>query len=133
MQQKYCDQGRSTALLTITWPISRARRFLRLGRQAQKGVDLSVDEELHRLDRWLDDPMDIFARIDADMRGDQASGTYAGASPRRRLPIALALQIGDAADLLIREQFEAADMHAGQDRDRHTRIDRVDAQRRKVR
>ena len=25
MQQKYCDHGRSTALLTMTWPMRRAR------------------------------------------------------------------------------------------------------------
>ena len=42
-------------------------------------------------------------------------------------------QVGDAVDVLIDEQLEAAGMHTGQYRNRHTLIDRVDAKRRKVR
>ena len=36
MQQKYCDQGRSTLLLTITWPICFARSSWACGGKAMK-------------------------------------------------------------------------------------------------
>src|SRR5882762_7074588 len=49
-QQKYCDHGRSTAVLTSTWPICRAPQILRFRREAQKRIDLAVYEELDRLD-----------------------------------------------------------------------------------
>jgi len=42
-QQKYWDHGGSTALLTITLPISRAQ-ILRLGREPQKRVNLALHE-----------------------------------------------------------------------------------------
>src|SRR6516162_4545230 len=46
MQQKYCDPGRSTELLTMTCPILRAP-LLRLGRKAQESIDLSLRELLN--------------------------------------------------------------------------------------
>ena len=36
MQQKYCDHGRSTALLTMTWPICRARSSCGSGGKPRK-------------------------------------------------------------------------------------------------
>ena len=45
----------------------------------------------------------------------------------------LALEIRDAADAFSGKQFEAADVHAGQDRDRFAGIDRNDEGRREVR
>ena len=41
-------------------------------------------------------------------------------------------QLGDAVDVLFGKYFEAASMHPRQYLKRHTLIDRVDAQRRKV-
>src|SRR6516164_10736291 len=36
MQQKYCDHGRSVALLKITWPMLRARKSCGSGGQPRK-------------------------------------------------------------------------------------------------
>ena len=72
MQQKYCDHGRSTAVLTITWPIMPGAQFLRLRRKAQKGVDLSFHEQLDRLERGIGDPVDILGGVQPDMRGHQS-------------------------------------------------------------
>ena len=49
MQQKYCDQGRSMALLTTTWPIRFAPQFLWLRREPDERIDLSPAQEPHRL------------------------------------------------------------------------------------
>src|SRR6516225_503883 len=43
--------------------------MLRLWRKAYECVDLSVHEQLNRLDGRLDDPMDVLAGIKPDMRG----------------------------------------------------------------
>ena len=51
MQQKYWDQGRSTALLTTTWPIFLARELLRIGGEAEERVDLAVREQLRSTPR----------------------------------------------------------------------------------
>ena len=47
MQQKYCDHGRSTALLRITWPMLPGAQLLGLGRKAEEGIDLALGEQLH--------------------------------------------------------------------------------------
>jgi hypothetical protein len=46
-------------------------QLLRLGRKTQKGVGLSVYEELHRLDRRGDNPVDILLRVEPDLSGYQ--------------------------------------------------------------
>src|SRR5215831_16879163 len=107
-------------------------QFLRLGRQTEEAVELSVDEELHRLQRWADNPVDVLARINTDMGGDRRQ-EHMLRRVQRGDPYGLTPQVGDAVNALIGEQLEAAGMHTGQYRNRHTLIDRVDAQRRKVR
>ena len=52
--------------------------------------------------------------------------------PQRLYPYSLALETGNAADAFIPKQFEAADMHAGQDDDRLAAIDRVGKRRRVI-
>ena len=77
-------------------------QFLRLGRQTQEAIELSVDEELHRLHRRADNPIDVFARINTDMRGDRRQEHMLGRAQRvdsnRLTP-----QVGDAVDVLIDE------------------------------
>src|SRR5215472_9449035 len=106
-------------------------QFLRLGRQAQEPIELSVDEELHRPHRRADDPIDVFARINTDMRGNRRQEHMLGRAQRGD-PNSLTSQVGDAADVLFGEYFEATSMHTGQYLKRHALTDRMDAQRRKV-
>jgi len=77
-------------------------QFLRLGRQAQEAIELSVNKELHRLDRRADNPINVFARINTDMRGDRRQEHMLGRVQRvdsnRLTP-----QVGDAVDVLIDE------------------------------
>jgi hypothetical protein len=59
------------------WPIERAvdydaadapgAQLLRLRREAKKGIDLAVNEELLRADRTAGDPFDLCLRVDADI------------------------------------------------------------------
>src|SRR6516162_6397103 len=84
MQQKYCDHGRSTPLLTITWPTCRARSSCAgsLSQQlvtlmaAQVGLDPVND--VH----WITDPkvkpLDLFAegKIDAFLAYPLSRGTH---------------------------------------------------------
>ena len=46
MQQKYCDHGRSTALLRITWPVPSGAQFLRPRRRGHERIDLVVCEKV---------------------------------------------------------------------------------------
>ena len=46
-------------------------KILRLGREAEKRVDLHVDEELDRLYGWIADPVNILGGVEPDLRGHQ--------------------------------------------------------------
>jgi hypothetical protein len=72
--------------------------------------------------------MDVGHRVEPDM-GDHCGQENVLVRPQRRHTDALPFQIGNAADAVIAEQFEAADMHAGQKRDRLTRGDRYNQRR----
>src|SRR5262249_27729440 len=111
---------------------SNGVQFLRLGRQTQEAIELSVDEELHRLHRRADNPIDVFARINTDMRNNRRQKHMLGRVQRGDAN-RLTPQVGDAVDILIGKYLEAASMHTGQYRNRHTLIDRADARRREVR
>jgi hypothetical protein len=43
-------------------------QFLRLGRKAEECVDPLLGEQLHRLDQWIRDPVDVLARIEPHTR-----------------------------------------------------------------
>jgi hypothetical protein len=92
-------------------------QILRLGRKAQKGIDLSFHELLDRLDGTVGDPAYVLDGVEPDMRGHQGHQHVRGRPPVLH-PDAPALEIRDVADVFLREQFEAADMRAGQDHDR---------------
>src|SRR5262249_61010660 len=100
-------------------------------RKTQEAIELSVDEELHRLYRRADNPIDVFARINTNMRDDRRQKQMLGRAQRGDLNN-LTFQVGDAVDVLFGEYFETASMHTGQYLKRHTLIDRLDAKRRKI-
>ena len=90
-------------------------QLLRVRRDADERVDLPVDEKL--LFRGADDPLYIFARVEPDLRGHQSNVDVRGVS-KARDPDSLPLEVADAADAFVRQQFDAADMYAGQHRNR---------------
>ena len=91
MQQKYCDHGRSTVLLTITWLIWRARNCCGSGGKPRKASIFPSMKSSIGLTDGSDNPMDILARIETDMRGHQAPRTHAG-STQRSTPTLLPLR-----------------------------------------
>ena len=103
--------------------------LLRLGREAEKRIDLSVGEQLQGIDvgavtqsMSLSGSSPIFAAM-------IASKVF-WPRPGLRMPTLLALQVADGADGLVREQLEAAGMHARQHRDRLAGIEPTDDRRR---
>ena len=69
MQQKYCDHGRSTALLKITSPVPTARVSCAPGRERHERIDLFVGEK----SLWIAsiyDPIDVLDRIETHAGGD---------------------------------------------------------------
>src|SRR5262249_54837701 len=99
MQQKYCDPRAVDGAVEDHMTDSMGMQFLRLGRQPQEPIELSVDEELHRLHRRADNPIDVFAWINADMRDDRRQEHMLGRAQRGD-PNSLTPQVGDAADVL---------------------------------
>src|ERR1700722_367049 len=114
VQQKYCDHGRSTALLRITWPVLRARSSCA---QGGKVMNASILPFVRR-SFLLAPPMAIqlmslagssptlaamILRKKYDARVRRVAGAYG-----------LALQIDDAADRFVGEQLETSWMHPGQ-------------------
>jgi hypothetical protein len=132
MQQKYCDHGRSRALLTMTRPTPRPRKSCGSGGNPRNASIFSRREQFHRHGRGFGEPTDIFGRIEPDMGGHGADEQVPGRAQALHAD-SLALQIRDAPDAIPREQFEAADMQAADDRDRHAGIDRHEILRRKGR
>jgi hypothetical protein len=49
MQQKYCDHGRSRAVLNDYTPDLARVQFLRFGGKAEKRVDFAIGEQLQRV------------------------------------------------------------------------------------
>ena len=80
----------------------------------------------------LDNPVDVLARINTDMGGDQRQEHMLG-RVQRGDPDSLTPRSATPRMPLAGEQLEAASMQPGQYRDRHALIDRDDAQGRKVR
>ena len=129
MQQKYCDQGRSTAVLTMTWPICRVRRSCGSGGKARNASILpcsnsSIGFTLDSVIQWM-----FLGRVEPDQgchQGHQLvrfQGLY---------PDTFSFQIGDGAGPFICEQLEAADHHSRQEGDRLAGIEHPDEVRRIV-
>jgi len=98
-------------------------QILRLGRKAEECVDPAVREQLHRLDlRAGDDLPDICGGVEPDM-GGYGGQEHVWARAQALHADVFAFEVGDAADAFPREQFEAADVNAGQQDDRFTGVD----------
>ena len=88
----------------------------------------ALRKQVEGFGRSVVDHGEVLFRVEPDIgchHRDQLGGA--------ELAYGLPFQVGDAADAAVGEQLIAAGMHTGQYRYRHTLIDRVDAQRRKVR
>src|SRR5215831_2052843 len=106
-------------------------QFLRLGWNSEIRVDLARCKQFERLFRRVGDPVNIAERVEADPRRQRAEKDL-GARPERLSADTLAPEIHDPADRAAREQLEAADMHAGQNRDWRATVDRSDELRGKI-
>jgi len=117
-QQKYWDQGRSTALL-------------RVGREPEKAVDLALRQKPLGLGRGVQKPRDVPVGIEPDL-GDDAGdegvlrGIQLGDGDR------LAFQVAERPHPLAPEQLEAPDVHAAQEDDRLSRVEGDDQRRGEV-
>src|SRR5262245_43037910 len=130
MQQKYCDQGRSTVLSTITWPTRRACNSCGSGGKPRKPSSFpSMKSCIGFTDGLTTQLMSLPGSIPTCATIGARNKCWA--SPAR-LPDNLTFQVGDAVDVLFGEYFETTSMHTGQYLERHTLIDRLDAKRRKV-
>src|ERR1700756_912051 len=91
-------------------------------RNAKKGVDLAVGEKFYRWPCGIADPDNVFARVETDIGchdGEELLFASAGAEH----PYSFALQIGNAADALVPETFNAPCMYPAHHRDRIPGID----------
>jgi hypothetical protein len=107
-------------------------QLLRLGWKAEEGIDLAVDKTLDRLDRRVGDPVEILDWVEPDL-GGQKGQQRVRVRPQGLYPDAFSLQVGDAANAFVSEQFEAADHHTGQQRNRLADIDPSNKIRRIIR
>ena len=113
-QQKYWDQGRSTALLTRTWPICCARSSCGAGGKPSNASILPSRQEPDGLLRRIDGPGDVLLGTQADLGRDAGEEDVFGA-PERRHPRRLALQVGDPSHPLRGDDLEAPHVHAGEE------------------
>ena len=118
-------------MLTIVWPGKsfRARSICGSGVAVRNDVDFAVEKVLRRV--FGHDPLDIADGIEPDIVGHEARQLV-----RVRIqevnPDALAPHIRNGADAVVGDQFEAADMHAGQHLNRYPGLDGRDVHRRHV-
>ena len=76
-------------------------------------------------------PADVPLRVEPDLGGDQGQQDMRGRTQSLDAD-ALPFQIGEGANAVAGKQFQAADMEAGQQRDRLPGIDRLDEVRRVI-
>ena len=98
--------------------LARAQ-FLRLGRKAKERIDFSFGKKFRG--GRIHYPIDVLERIEPDI-GSHRREERMLLGTQALYAYLLALQVANAVDLFIGEQFEAADMHAGQHRDGFTGI-----------
>jgi hypothetical protein len=105
---------------------------LRLGREAEKGVDLALEEQIGRLRVHARHPVDVFGRIESDQRRHRRNEDMRGGLEHRN-SYRSALEIRDTVDAVLGEQFEAPDMDACEDGDLLAAIEREDERTGEVR
>ena len=99
--------------------LARAQ-VLRVGRQGEERVDLALDKKLLRSRKRAGHPLDVLGGIESDIGGHAGDQRL----PHQSTTHLLALQIANAADVFVRKQRIASDMHAGEHRRRRAGIDR---------
>ena len=102
---------------------SQGALFLRLRRQAEEGIDFAFVEELRRADIRTLDPLDILGGIETDI-GNHEAQQHIRDRRQGKYTHPPALQIGNAADAVVGDQFKTAGVKAGQHLDRQTGFDR---------
>ena len=130
MQQKYCDHGRSVALLSNTRPTFLARSSCPSGGKARKASILPSARSCFASGRD-GNPVDVPPGIESD-RGRDAGEKDVRRRSERQHGRGLSLQVADGPDLFGNDQLEAADMDPRQKHDRRTHVHRDGQRRREV-
>ena len=91
--------------------------FLQDGRAGEEGIDLALDEQIHRLERRIYDPAEVLGRIETDQPGHDGQQRPVSATAVKVRAHGPALQVAEAADLLFPEDLEATQMQTAQPRD----------------
>src|SRR6516162_2725199 len=117
MQQKYCDQGRSTAVLTSTCPTCRARSSWGCGGKPKKASICPCAKSSSGLTegsvtQWKSLP-------GSRPTWPAISVSNAGSSAATRLPLSSPITM----NILPSEQFEATDVDAGDQDNRCAGVD----------
>src|SRR5947209_307977 len=86
-------------------------QLLWLRRRAQERVDLSVDKELHWSNGRTQDPFDIPDGVEAHVGCHGTQKCVGGSSPSLHAYL-LALQVSNAVNVHLGEQFKTSDMHS---------------------
>jgi len=121
MQQKYWDQGRSTAVDDDTTDFLGAQ-LLRVRGKPEICVHFPIGEEAHAFGRGVRDEVDVPAWVQSYIRhhaGDVDLLRRSEYGDRNRLPF----EIPDRANPGCPEQLEAAGVDTGQECDRISGVD----------
>src|ERR1700738_4441541 len=99
-------------------------QLLRLRRKPQEVIDLPFREQIQRVDRRVGagHPANVLGGVEPDMsshQGQQIGWTRLEAD-------AFALQLANASDAFLGQQFVTAAMRAGEHDDRRAGVDRLD-------
>src|SRR6516162_5522397 len=97
-------------------------QFLWYRRKGEAGVDFAVRKQLGRGWRLAGDPVDVVGRVEPDMPGHNRHEQMIARAEGGDADCP-AFEVGNAVNALFPEQLEAADMDAGQHRDRAAAID----------
>ena len=103
-------------------------QFLRRGRREEVCIVLSFDEAFRRI-AFFNDPFDVVDGVEPDIGGHQGNQHVLTANLESCMPTRLPLQVRDAFDPVVGDQFEASGMQSGKHPDRHAGIDRRDMNR----
>src|SRR5215831_20889503 len=93
MQQKYCDHGRSVALLKITWPMLRARKYCGSGGQPRNASIFPSANSSTGSGEELVTQRISFAGSSPTYEARLARNIY-GLEPKARTPTVLPLRSG---------------------------------------
>src|SRR6202040_3212416 len=93
------------------WEAVSSRPFPRVATHTCSNISCTIDEKVHELGRWIDDPLDILIRVKADVARHEAHQV-----PRRFVggghTNPPTFQVRDVTNVPLCEQLEASDMHA---------------------